>query len=1682
MANNLVVNSFIANNGSDVVSVTKSGAGTVVLHANNTFTGSLTVAAGGTLILTGDNSARPNATTGSTVVAGGVLQLQANASNTSAGVSTVLFNEQTGTLQPFLLNNGGTLQLRSDSPVTFAGGNNFGGLGSAAVTIDVNGLTAAGANNTLIFAPGTFNVNTTTLHVTGGNGNRLATGTINNVAAGGVLTLNPTTAPLSITGYTANATFSTTLLLSGTAAGNVVTGVVANPATSGATSVTKTGSSTWELADANTHTGTTLVRQGVLTLSGNRTAASGAVTVADTAGLDATLNITNGNFSTGSTFVVSNQLNSGVVNQSGGSITFSGGTQLIVGNAAVGSVGTYNLSGGTLTGAAVANRGVILGTNGGTTGVFNLSGTGNLAMGLATVQLGRSDGANATTPITNASGIFNQSGGTAAVGTLTIGGGAGALYSGNSGTLNLTGGTFAANNFTLFGAADNGSASIIIGGTAQVTLPAFPTVRGLNATTSITFDGGTLSPASGSASYMGGLTNAFITANGAKFDVANGRDITVSQPLQNAAGQTGTLLKLGAGALTLTAASTYTGSTTVSAGSLIVNGSLADGAVTVASGAAFGGAGAVGGVVSTVSGSRIVPGGSAIGGTLTVGGLTLVSGAIVEFDLAPPTAISDFINVTTPGGLALNGGIFNLFNSGTLTPFATNGTYSLIDYAGSFSGSPSNISIGNAQAGKFYAVQNDAANTVITLTIADATVTEWRTGSGDWSTAGNWTAGVPNAPGAVARFGAIPVAPTTVAVNGAKTLGGIVFDNVNTYTVTGGPGDTITLSNGIATFGITVNTGSHLITAPLILATDSLISTEVGTVLRLGGNVSGARTLTAAGSGTTILSGTNTHGATEVTSGTLQIGDNGTVGTLGSGDVTIANGAMLVFNRSDSLTVTNNIGGATGRVIKRGAGTVTLTGANTFGVTGGGLDLNEGTVKLGSAAAVPSGVLLGFAGGTLDLNGNDVTSSFLSGDSGTIRDSGTTVGASRLIIDQVNPSTFGGSIADGLARAVSVIKRGAATLRLTGNNSFTGGLTITNGALIAAGPAGSIPLPANVTLGDGTNQVFLIIEASDPQFAPGSVLTFSNGTQNAKFELRGSSVTLGGIASSPTTTLSIIQNDEVGSPGYVSPPGLATLTLNTAGDHTFTGLIRNQAGGGLDLIKTGPGTQEVRNIAAQGHNFNNATISQGKLVFNLNTLPGGAAGHNVLGANVSLTVNSGGILGLDGTWNLTRPISGTGDVLKQGTGTVTISSANFHTGTTTLSQGILTAATVGGGALPGNVIMGTGVQDDIFLVMGAENQFGPSSVIDFNNGPGLDAKVELRGFNQTVAGLESDSDDTLSIVQNQESGTPAAATLTINAASDHVFHGIIRTQAGGELSLVKNGAGTQELRNVAAAGYTYGPATINAGKLVFNLHTLPGGVGGHDRLGGGVSITVNTGGALGLDGSWDMTAAVSGRGDLVKQGTETVTLSSFQVNHVGNTNVAAGTLLVTGSITGTSKVDVQRGATLSGNGFIAPATAPTGDINLLAGAKLSPGVAGAGALSATLSGGGEFDLSLAVESVNSKALLFELDTPFSSDLVTLTGGALNIGNGRLALDDFEFTPLSGFAPSTTYTLFDGSTPILGALDPAAANLRGAVGPFTGTLMLADGGNDLVLVVIPEPTISVTMLGGLGLLLARRRRS
>ncbi len=109
----------------------------------------------------------------------------------------------------------------------------------------------------------------------------------------------------------------------------------------------------------------------------------------------------------------------------------------------------------------------------------------------------------------------------------------------------------------------------------------------------------------------------------------------------------GQLTKVGTGTLTLAGANTYTGLTTISAGTLVVNGSIA-GNVVVNSGAILAGAGTISGTTNVADGGILAPGNSP--GTLRTGSLTLNPNSVLNMEFG---VVSDLLIVN--GDLALDG-------------------------------------------------------------------------------------------------------------------------------------------------------------------------------------------------------------------------------------------------------------------------------------------------------------------------------------------------------------------------------------------------------------------------------------------------------------------------------------------------------------------------------------------------------------------------------------------------------------------------------------------------------------------------------------------------------------------------------------------------------------------------------------------------------------------------------------------------------------------------------------------------------------------------------------------------------------------------------------------------------------------------------------------------------------------
>jgi len=161
----------------------------------------------------------------------------------------------------------------------------------------------------------------------------------------------------------------------------------------------------------------------------------------------------------------------------------------------------------------------------------------------------------------------------------------------------------------------------------------------------------------------------------------------------------GSFNKAGAGSLVLAGNNTYTGTTTVSAGALIINGdqSAANGILSVSSGAKLGGSGQIGGDVN-VSGT-LAPGNSIE--SLAMGALSFSNGSTfaVELDSSAPLASGADLAVVS-GNLTLDGTVtLSLEDIAiTSTPFALNTIFSLINYSGSWNGGLFTLSGGGALA------------------------------------------------------------------------------------------------------------------------------------------------------------------------------------------------------------------------------------------------------------------------------------------------------------------------------------------------------------------------------------------------------------------------------------------------------------------------------------------------------------------------------------------------------------------------------------------------------------------------------------------------------------------------------------------------------------------------------------------------------------------------------------------------------------------------------------------------------------------------------------------------------------------------------------------------------------------------------------------------------------------------
>lgn len=646
----------------------------------------------------------------------------------------------------------------------------------------------------------------------------------------------------------------------------------------------------------------------------------------------------------------------------------------------------------------------------------------------------------------------------------------------------------------------------------------------------------------------------------------------------------GPLAKTGPGTLTLSGALSNSGNITASGGTLSLTGALNHTGIIRA---AAGGTVRVNPVMSTGSFAASPGGVLAVNtgaGTASLGmaGLNLTgAGSTLRFDLATAAVPAiPLVSVTNPDGFTRTGtGVptLSVTNTGTIA----NGTYQLIDYAGTPITSGLSVALPGRTAGSL--VYN-TADTRIDLTVSGTDTVAW-TGAVN----STWDVGSAAGVGGTNNFKLASSGTPTNFIN-TDVLGFDDSTSVRTVNVTG----------SVQPFSATVTTDGTY--------------TFQGT-----GSIAGGGSLIKQGAGTLVVATDNTYsGATTVTSGTLQVGAGGTAGTLGTGATSVATGATLTFNRSDTSTYNGNVSG-TGSMTKDGAGTIVLEGSsNAFTGT---LTINAGTVRVaddlnlggdfGAASiVVNNGGKFEFAGPT----GNpDMPESAAGGTVVTVNPGGVAEFTEGEVFGglALKGGTINASVGMGITNATGTVAR---TVLESGTINNIAGVAgeINNVGIIRKTTAGTVTVTgvAINTTGAISLEQGVLSTDSDVLGTVGT-LTFGTSSTAGTLQYRGAA---GAIA----RPVSLVAGGGGGTIDVTQASGLVTLSGQVSGDGPFA--------------KAGSGTLS---LTADNSYTGTTTVTGGRLLVNNPTLTASGTGTGPVivaaGATLGGSGSVGGTLSITGT-------------------------------------------------------------------------------------------------------------------------------------------------------------------------------------------------------------------------------------------------------------------------------------------------------------------------------------------------------------------------------------------------------------------------------------------------------------------
>jgi autotransporter-associated beta strand protein len=707
-------------------------------------------------------------------------------------------------------------------------------------------------------------------------------------------------------------------------------------------------------------------------------------------------------------------------------------------------------------------------------------------------------------------------------------------------------------------------------------------------------------------------------------------------------------------------------------------------------------------------------------------------------------------------------------------------------------------------------------------------------GSYQWGTGTNWSVNpVPNGAGTTLRINNNIWGHQTINLSAAATVGSLFLGDSNgthrfTIASTGG---TLTFDSVSTTAGLSKTSGSNdVISAPLLLANNLVVTQSSSGTLSFSGAVSGAGSLTKEGAGTLVLTGAKTYnGATKVDDGVLRLD---TTDALPTSNLVLSGGGVLGL-----------ASGNFSRTEGTAANEVRWLGDGGFAAFGANRTVTPGTMSWATTTLAGNTLILGHATADATLIwGSNISFA----------------GGSRTIQVDDGSADVDARISGVLSSSGTFNKTGSGTLELTNSsNSYTATTSVNDGLLLisnaSALPTANLVIGGGIlglgagdftarTIGTGTSQVQWTADGGFAAFGATRAVKFSATAINwtaTNFIGGGKTLVLGHATADATLDWQQPISMYGGSRTVEVNDGSAQI------DAVMSGLINGGTADNSPFNKTGEGTLA---FTAQNTYSGDTIVAAGTLMIGNGGTTGGISQNST-----NITVDSGATLAVNrsntviqGNNALKVAVSGDGDFAQIGGGTTILNLANTYTGDTTISDGTLEiggTGTLGNGSYAGATSIGLG---SVLKLSTSSNQTfsgpisGAGAIIKDTNS----ATLTLSGANFSFSGPVTVNTGILSLGHVNALGSASAITLAGGTRLVTALNGIsigapITLGIAGTTSTVSFGIPT----SAAAALNLNGPIS-GAGNLTFTTPNNDSGnfqqtvfLGSANSYGGSTQIT-----------------------------------------------------------------------------------------------------------------------------------------------------------------------------------------------------------------------------------------------------